>query len=692
MSGFYGQQHYGVTEPISQAGPTETDLILSEKLEQTLKDMDIFESEEEAMTRQEVLGKLNVMVKDWVREVAKLKNVPESMLDQVTGCIHTFGSYRLGVHGKGADIDTLCLAPKHVDREHFFDILYNKLAAREEVTQITAIKEAFVPVIKMEFSGISIDLIMAKLNLASVDESVDLLNPSILKEVEEVSVRSINGCRVTDQILKLVPNPHTFRTALRCIKQWAQRRGIYPNAMGFLGGIGWAMLVARTCQLYPNAAASTLVSRFFRVFHQWQWPTPVLLKHIEDANLGMKVWNPKLYPKDGKDLMPIITPAYPSMNASHNVMMSTLRMMKEEFERGVEMTLKIENGHATWKDLFAKTDFFHRFKNFIQVDSITYTEEDHLHMEHLLEVRLKVLVSNLERTANVAAAYPYTKGFTAKLSREEYEKRANKPMLEVKEDKADTKSDTVWVASFFIGLIFPSKEEIGGPVHVDLTPAVADFLSRIKERHEKKDTLELEVHHVKRADLPDFVWGDGEKPAPKKRSKKTQQGASGKRRRVSTDQTAKSPGADIKGEVRQSSEAQQSLVASAPHTTHESHELEMPMPTTPLPGASPGGAQAHGEGGVENGVGVDSIDATDDLDAALEAMKREVMMNEADVLDSDLPADLEATAELDGAVDSFPGLDGEEGVDELSYDPTKALAQPPTQMQKSNIKLVLSKK
>lgn len=46
-------------------------------------------------------------------------------------------------------------------------------------------------------------------------------------------------------------------------------RGIYSNALGYLGGVSWAMLVARTCQLYPNAAASTVVHKFFFVFEKW---------------------------------------------------------------------------------------------------------------------------------------------------------------------------------------------------------------------------------------------------------------------------------------------------------------------------------------------------------------------------------------------------------------------------------------
>uniref|UniRef100_A0A0E0BM99 polynucleotide adenylyltransferase n=1 Tax=Oryza glumipatula TaxID=40148 RepID=A0A0E0BM99_9ORYZ len=63
---------------------------------------------------------------------------------------------------------------------------------------------------------------------------------------------SLNGIRVADEILRLVPDTAAFRTMLRCVKHWAKARGVYSNVASFLGGIGWAILVVCVCQLYPN--------------------------------------------------------------------------------------------------------------------------------------------------------------------------------------------------------------------------------------------------------------------------------------------------------------------------------------------------------------------------------------------------------------------------------------------------------
>ena len=84
----------------------------------------------------EILSKLKSLVKEWIREVGISRNMPESVANSVGGKIYTFGSYRLGVHHKGADIDALCVAPRHIDRSDYFSSFFEKLKLHPEVTDL----------------------------------------------------------------------------------------------------------------------------------------------------------------------------------------------------------------------------------------------------------------------------------------------------------------------------------------------------------------------------------------------------------------------------------------------------------------------------------------------------------------------------------------------------------------------------
>ena len=93
---------YGITEPISTKHPDSFDHQSTKYLEDTLRSYDYFESNEELSHRVQVMTKLNVLVREWIRTVSLEKNVvPSDMVDNLGDCVHTFGSYRLGVHSKG---------------------------------------------------------------------------------------------------------------------------------------------------------------------------------------------------------------------------------------------------------------------------------------------------------------------------------------------------------------------------------------------------------------------------------------------------------------------------------------------------------------------------------------------------------------------------------------------------------------
>ena len=161
--------------------------------------------------------------------------------------------------------------------------------------------------------------LLLRQHLPSVISGLEYVRDHLLAEAvraKEVSNAVTSACGLAslpDEILELVPQQKVFKYALRAIKLWAQRmdamdshmvllslicgfigRAIYANVMGFPGGVAWAMLVARVCQLYPQATSAVILSKFFVIMNKWAWPTPVLLKAIEDGPLNVRVWNPKV--------------------------------------------------------------------------------------------------------------------------------------------------------------------------------------------------------------------------------------------------------------------------------------------------------------------------------------------------------------------------------------------------------------
>ncbi|WFD29702.1 polynucleotide adenylyltransferase [Malassezia sp. CBS 17886] len=535
----------GVTPPISLSVPTERDTEITAGLERELRAQHVFEAADEAKLRcvdrqqqkltgsEVVLARVDTLVKEFVYRASIAHGLPESAARNAGGKIFTFGSYRLGVHGPGSDIDTLCVAPKHVQREDFFSIFEALLKEREEASDVAGVPEAYVPVIKTKFMGISIDFLFARVALPRIDDTLELKEDNLLKNLDERDVRSLGGSRVTDEILRLVPDVHVFRLALRCIKLWAGRRAIYSNVLGFLGGVAWAMLVARICQLYPNAAPAAIVSRFFIILHQWKWPQPVLLKMIEEGPLPVRVWNPRLYPTDRLHRMPIITPAYPSMCATHNVTQSTQMIMTNEFLRASEVVDRVFLGKAQWSELFEKHDFFHRYKYYLRVIASSGSADMQLKWQGTVESRLRQLVMKLELVPSLLCAHPYVKGFdqeTVCNTDEEVRLVASGDAPATvaprttdlpadgdaaKEKDAQEASEghrTIYTTTFYIGLkVEPRQPHERTTRRMDISYPMLDFTQKVKQWDQYDETaMGIVVRQIKGTDLPEYVFEAGQ--------------------------------------------------------------------------------------------------------------------------------------------------------------------------------------
>ena len=150
---------FGVSDPLSVEYPTLKDKELSEKLEESLRKYNVFESDTDLRHRMDVLHRINQLFKDWIKQISISKNMPEEVAEKVGGKVCTFGSFRLGVNSQGGDIDTLCIAPRHIDRYDFFTSFAELLKKQPEIKKLMVIEEAFVPVIKTEFDGIEVNIL-----------------------------------------------------------------------------------------------------------------------------------------------------------------------------------------------------------------------------------------------------------------------------------------------------------------------------------------------------------------------------------------------------------------------------------------------------------------------------------------------------------------------------------------------------
>lgn len=451
-------------------------------------------------------------------------------------------------------------------------IILERLSDEGAVEDVKKVPDAHVPIIKMEYSGISMDVIFACLQLNSVPFNLDMKDDGLIRGLDDQESRCINGARVSDMLISLVPQEKTFRHALRTIKLWAQRRGIYGNVFGFPGGIAWAIMVASVCQSYPQACGSVVVGKFFNLIGAWQWPRPIMLKSIEDSAGGVqkKVWNPVLYRSDKGHLMPVITPAFPCMCATHNITRSTKQVIMRELKRGAEITSAIYAGKAQWSDLFRKHSFFtDGYKHYLCIVTGGRTKEAQAVWSGLIESKVRKLVSGIEDgQVDMEEVRPFVQGYSRvhqarneeeidsilqgrldymvkdskaetpdiasqamhqAVATQENNEQVEQPAAESdgngngEEKKDEPLQTTIYTTTYYVG-IRPGE---GGSKSLDISYPVGDFVRQCSQWNQFNSEMHsVRVVHARPYDLAEDVFEAGEtKPS---RSKRSKGGVSGK--------------------------------------------------------------------------------------------------------------------------------------------------------------------
>ena len=475
---------------------------LTHSLYSILEEHHLIPSEKDTQDQTIILNKLQSFLQEVAQEVVDNKNSKPEILK-----FYPFGSFRLGVHVTGSDIDLLCVGPSTIDVSDFFTCLVTKLENlstqnKEYCTNITWIPTAFVPVCSFTYYGLDIDLVYAKIPIEELPPDFELFNDHNLhlSSLDSKTILSLNGSRVTDRILQAIPLHKVvlFQIALRTIKLWAKKRGIYSNKLGYLGGVSWAILVAYICCKHKECKTpADIIRMFFHWWYSWPWPKPVILRETtkEEENIlipGMNRWNPERNYRDAQHVFPILTPAHPSMNTTYNVSKFTKLILTKELTRGHEICLKFATISTTptssmdsiWKELLQENEFFFYYKHYLNIKVSSSTPSNQLMWLGWIESRLRHLNLLCEQIPVIEYCHIYAS-----------------PLI-VSETEAH----------FYVGIQLTSTLSLSHSSKniLDLSPAILGFKSIIQEK-QLLDEMFIEIQHVPYKKLPDFVFKDSVK-------------------------------------------------------------------------------------------------------------------------------------------------------------------------------------
>mgnify|MGYP002631110530 CR=1 FL=1 len=102
----------------------------------------VFEVPEVMQNRTRSIQYLQDCVEKWYLQIGVLKNQDRALLESKKAKVLVFGSYRLGVHFAGTDIDTICVFPPFITKEDFLNDFKNFIAQQNNITDVLRIQEA----------------------------------------------------------------------------------------------------------------------------------------------------------------------------------------------------------------------------------------------------------------------------------------------------------------------------------------------------------------------------------------------------------------------------------------------------------------------------------------------------------------------------------------------------------------------
>ena len=235
------------------------------------------------------------------------------------------------------------------------------------------------------------------------------------------------------------------------------------------------------------------------MYSEWNWPKPVSLiqpsllqkrYHPFALNSNLKNhrcyqnWDPKSNRRDALHLMPILTPAYPSMNSAYNVGNAQLRRIQTELWRARQICDEINRGKKNWNSLLSEeqgTNFFRTHQHYLEVTiSASTTKRSFQQWFGICEAKLRILIASLDNVEFGIECHPFSKCFT--------------------KTKIDGKGLARKEATFYVALRFAYGVE-----KINITELASEYLYIVNSWENRTLDMDLRLSNKTRESIPENI-------------------------------------------------------------------------------------------------------------------------------------------------------------------------------------------
>ena len=113
--------------------------------------------------------------------------------------------------------------------------------------------------------------------------------------------------------------------------------------------------------------------------------------------------------------MAVVTPAHPTMNSTHSVTATNIKILSDEFELANKIWYDIlHTKEAFWGDLFLELDFFQQFRHFIEINTLAKSFDEFLKWHGKVESKIRSFMEQLEALEQQPIIRIYPKEFAIK--------------------------------------------------------------------------------------------------------------------------------------------------------------------------------------------------------------------------------------------------------------------------------------